>query len=185
MLDQIYNETQDRMSKSVEATEKDFSHVRTGRPSPALLDRVFVEVYGARMAINQVATISVQQPRSLMIRPFDKSNIAAIERAVQMSDLGLNPANDGKNIILEIPPLTEERRKELAKIVRKKAEEGKVAVRNIRRDSRDQVEMLKEDKAISEDDMEKAMEKIQKTTDDYIKKIDEHLEKKEHEIMHF
>ncbi|MEW6200614.1 MAG: ribosome recycling factor [bacterium] len=185
MLEEIYKETHERMKRTVEATEKDFSHIRTGRPSPALLDRIFVEVYGTRMAINQLATIAVQQPRSLIVRTFDKANLGAIERAILMSDLGLNPVNDGKDLRIEIPPLTEERRKELVKVVRKKAEEGKIAIRNIRRDSRDETEMLKEDKEITEDDFEKAMDKIQEITDEFIKKIDEHLEKKEHEIMHF
>ncbi|MEW5944983.1 MAG: ribosome recycling factor [bacterium] len=185
MLEEVFEETTERMKKSVEATDRDFSRIRTGRPSPALLERIMVEAYGSKMPINQLATISVQPPRTLVVRPFDRENLNAIERAVQMSDLGLTPGNDGKNIHMEIPPLTEERRKELVKVVRKKAEEGRVAVRSIRRDSREQIEMLQEEKEINEDEANKGMDMIQKITDEHIKKIDGILEKKEEEIMNF
>lgn len=185
MLDEIYNETKSRMQKSLEATEREFSRIRTGRPSPTLLENVQVEAYDQKMPINQLAAVAIQQPRTLVVRPFDKGNVVAIEKAIRMSDLGLNPNSDGKNLMIEIPPLSEERRKELVKVVRKKAEEGKVATRNIRRDARDEVELLKEEKEISEDSMKTGQDEIQKITDEFIGKIDESLKRKEEEILNF
>lgn len=184
-MEAVFNETKSKMQKSLESMDREFSHIRTGRPSPAILESVMVDAYGQRMPINQLASVAVQPPRTLVIRPFDRNSITPIEKAIQTSDLGLNPRNDGKNIMLEIPPLSEERRKDLVKVVRKKAEEGKVAVRNIRRDARDEIELMKEEKEITEDDMDKGFERIQKITDEYIEKLEECLKHKEEEILKF
>ncbi|MFH1539361.1 MAG: ribosome recycling factor [bacterium] len=185
MLDEVYKETEQRMQKSLEATEKEFSRIRTGRPSPTLLENLPVDVYDSKMPINQLASIAIQQPRTLVVRPFDRTNVGAIDKAIRTSDLGLNPHNDGKNIMVEIPPLSEERRKELVKVVRKKAEEGKVAIRNIRRDARDEVELMEKEKEISEDDMKKGHDRIQELTDEYTEKTDGSLKRKEEEIINF
>lgn len=185
MLDDIYADARVRMDKTIEATKSDFSAIRTGRATPALLDRVSAEAYGASMPINQLATISVPQPRLLVIQPFDKGNITLIEKAIQTSDLGINPRNDGKSIFLDIPPLTEERRTELVKQMKKVGEEMKVAIRSIRRDARDEVDLLKEEKEISEDDQKRGHDEIQKLHDEYIKKIEELMRKKESDIMEF
>jgi ribosome recycling factor len=185
MLDDVYADVRARMDKTIEATKSDFSAIRTGRATPALLDRVSAEAYGSPMPINQLATISVPQPRLLVIQPFDKGNITLIEKAIQTSDLGINPRNDGKSIFLDIPPLTEERRTELVKQMKKVGEEMKVAIRSIRRDARDEVDLLEEEKEISEDDQKRGHDEIQKLHDEYIKKIEELMRKKESDIMEF
>lgn len=185
MIDDLFKDIRNRMTKTIEATDREYSHVRTGRASPALLDRVTVEVYGSQLPINQVATIAVPQPRTLTISPFDKSNFNAIEKAILASDIGITPRNDGRAVILEMPMPTEERRKELVKTIKKKAEESKVALRNVRRDGKDQIELFEEEKEISEDDAKRAMEKLQHTTDEFIAKIDQLTEKKEKEILQF
>ena len=185
MLDDVYSDVRARMKKTLDATAGEFGTIRTGRAAPSLLDRITAEAYGSRLPINQLATISVPQPRLLVVQPFDKGNVSLIEKAIQTSDLGINPRNDGKNIFLDIPPLTEERRTELVKQMKKIGEEMKVAIRNIRRDARDEVELLESEKEISEDDQKRANDEIQKIHDEYIAKIEELMKKKEDEVMEF
>jgi len=185
MLEDVFKEIRGNMDKTVEITLREFGKIRTGRATPALLDGISVEAYGSTLPLNQVATISVPLPRILKLQPFDKGNMGAIEKAIQKSDLGIMPRNDGHHITVEIPTLTEERREELAKVVRKKGEEMKVAIRNVRRDGKDEIEMLEEEKEISEDDRERGIKKLQEITDEFTKKIDELIEKKEKEIKEF
>lgn len=185
MLEEVFADIKDRMQKTLDTAARDFSHIRTGRATPALVDRVHAEAYGQPMPLKQLATIAVPQPRMLVIQPFDKGNLTLIEKAIQASDLGINPRNDGKNIFLDIPALTEERRKELVKQMKKIGEEMKVAIRNVRRDGKDEIELMKEEKEISEDDMKKGLDELQKITDDFIGKIDEAMKSKEKEIMEF
>src|SRR5919199_1522164 len=170
----------ERMDKSVEHARNEFNTVRTGRASAALLDRINVDYYGTPTPLKQLATINVPEPRLLTIQPFDPQSMKAIEKAIQESDLGLTPSNDGKVIRLPMPQPTEERRKELVKVVRKIAEEGKVAVRNVRRDA---VHHLKELKEVGSDDERRAEENVQKLTDEHTKTIDDLLKHKEAEIM--
>jgi ribosome recycling factor len=179
-VDELIQDTQKRMDASVEHTRTEFNTVRTGRASAALLDRVQIEYYGQQTPLKQLATINVPEPRMLTIQPFDPSSIKSIEKALQESDLGLTPSNDGKMIRLPMPQPTEERRKELVKVVRKIAEEGRVAVRNVRRDT---VHHLKELKDVGTDDERRAEERVQKLTDDHTKTIDDLLKNKEAEIM--
>lgn len=183
MVNLVLEEAEDKMKKAVEATRREFNGIRTGRASPALLDRISVDAYGTHMPLNQVATISVPEPRLLMISPWDKSVISAIERAIMKSDLGLNPSSDGNVIRLAIPPLTEERRRELTKLVHKKAEEGKVAIRNVRREANEELKKLRKAGDISEDDEKRSEERVQKLTDKYISEIDRLQEHKEQEVM--
>ena len=185
MLEDVYKDLKGRMEKTVETASREFGRIRTGRATPALLDGITVEAYGSHLPLNQVATISVPQPRLLKLQPFDKGNMNSIERAIQTSDLGIMPRNDGHHIIVELPSPSEERREELAKQVRKKGEEMKVAIRNIRRDGKEQIELYEEEKEITEDDKERGLKKLQEITDEYIKKIDGHVEKKEKEIKEF
>jgi len=182
-MQDIVKNAKERMQHSVEATERDFHSVRTGRATPALLDRVKVEYYGSEMPVNQVATISVPEPRQLLISPWDKSVLPAISKAIYASDLALTPNSDGSTIRLEIPTLTEERRKELTKMVHHKAEEGKVAIRNVRRDANDHLDKREKAKEISEDDAERGKKEVQKLTDEFIVKVDEITAKKVEEIM--
>ncbi len=172
-----------RMDKSVKAFQSEIARVRTGRASVALLDGVKVDYYGSTMPLNQMATITVAEARLIVIQPWDPSAIGAIEKAIQRSDLGLTPVNDGKVIRISIPPLTEERRKELVKMVRKMAEEARVAIRNIRRDILDDLKKMKKEGELAEDDFYRAQDQLQKITDEHIKKIDKILETKEKEIM--
>lgn len=183
MLNEIYNEAEERMKKTIEVLKKDFASIRAGRANPAILDKIRVEYYGVPTPINQMANISVPEPRLLMIQPWDKSVIGSIEKAILKSDLGLNPNNDGSVIRISIPQLTEERRKELVKTVKKRAEDFRVEIRNSRRDANDQIKMFEKDGEISEDDARKGIEKIQELTDKYIEKINQLLENKEMEIM--
>ncbi len=185
MLDGVFEDIKSRMEKTIEATVREFGKIRTGRATPALLEGIAAEAYGSKMPINQLATISVPQPRILKLAPFDKANLNTIERAIMTSDLAITPRNDGHNIIVELPTLSEERRNELAKLVHKKGEEMKVAVRNIRREANDELKLYEEEKEITEDDLERALKKVQEMTDAYIKKIDEQVEKKEKEIKEF
>jgi ribosome recycling factor len=178
--DELINEAEQRMDKSVEHARSEFGTVRTGRASGALLDRIEVEYYGTPTPLKQLATISVPEARMLTIQPFDPTSIKAIEKAIQESDLGLTPSNDGKMIRLPMPQPTEERRKELVKVVRKIAEEGRIAVRNVRRDA---VQHLKDIKEVGSDDEHRAEERVQKLTDDHTKTIDDLLRHKETEIM--
>jgi ribosome recycling factor len=178
----VKKNAEERMEKAIAALKRELATLRAGRATPALLDRVQVEYYGAMTPVNQLANISTPDPRTLMIQPWDKSSLSDIERAILKSDLGLTPANDGSMIRLAIPPLTEERRAELVKHTKKFGEEAKVAVRNIRRDANDDIKKL-EKTDISEDESRRHQEDIQKTTDKYIAEVDKVLVAKEKEIM--
>lgn len=171
------------MKKAVEHLRKDLSAVRTGRATPALLDRITVDYYGTPTPVNQLATVNVPEPRLLVIQPWDKSLISDIERAIMKSDLGINPVNDGSVIRLVLPQLTQERRQELVKSVRKKAEEGRVAIRNIRRDANDELKARQKEGGFSEDELKRMQGEVQKLTDKYIKETDNVLAAKEKEIM--
>ena len=184
MLDpKIISDAEERMKKSVEVFKKDLLGIRTGRATPAILDRVQVEAYGSTCPISQVANITVPDPRSIVIQPWDKSVLGSIDKAIQKSDVGIHPVNDGNIIRLSIPPLTGERRKELTKVVRKKAEDGKVSLRNIRRDVNDELKKQKKVSSASEDEIKTATDKVQKLTDKYIKVFDEIAASKEKEII--
>jgi ribosome recycling factor len=182
-LDDLTQDAARRMDKSVEATRTEFNSVRTGRASPALLDRISVDYYGQRTPLKQMATIGAPEPRSLTIQPFDPTQIKAIEKALLESDLGLTPSNDGKLIRLPIPQLTEDRRKELVKVVRNYAEEGRIAVRNVRRDVMHHLKELVGNGEVGDDEERRAEERAQKLTDEHVKAIDEALKHKEAEIM--
>jgi ribosome recycling factor len=171
------------MHKSVETTHEHFNSVRTGRAAPALLDRIQVDYYGTSTPLKNLATINTPEPRMLTIQPFDPSSVKAIEKAIMESDLGLTPSNDGKMVRLPIPQLTEERRKDLVKIVRQMAEEGRVSVRNVRRDAIRHLEELVKKGDVGDDDERAAEGRVQKLTDEHIAKIDELLKRKEAEIM--
>ncbi|WP_439950894.1 ribosome recycling factor [Desulfolucanica intricata] len=171
------------MRKTVEVVKKEFASLRAGRATPALLDKITVDYYGTPTPINQLANVSVPEARLLVIQPWDKSVIPALEKAILKSDLGITPNNDGTVIRLAIPQLTEDRRKELVKVVKKKAEEGRVAVRNIRREANDILKSEQKDGNITEDDLRRSQDEVQKITDKYIKEIDKLLENKEKEIM--
>jgi len=183
MTELIFEELKDNMEKGIAALEKSFSKVRTGRASIALLDGIRVEYYGTQTPLSQVATLSVPESRLIVISPWDSSVIGLIEKAIQKSDLGLMPSNDGKVIRLSIPALTEERRKELVKVVKKMSEESKVNIRNIRRDANEQLKDLKKDNTLSEDELFRHQEEVQKVTNKYIEKVDQVLAMKEKEIM--
>ena len=185
MIESIYQETRDRMGKSITALENELKKVRTGRASLNLLDGIKVDYYGTPTLLNQMASLSVPESRLINIQPWDVSVIKEIERAILKSDLGLTPTSDGKLIRISIPPLTEERRKDLAKVVNKMSEDYKVALRNIRRDSNEMIRSLKKDGEISEDDAFKAQEHVQKITDEYRKLIDNVYKEKEKEILEF
>lgn len=182
-LDSINNETNQRMLKAIESLKKDLSRIRTGRATPALLDGLTVDYYGSPMAINQVANISVPDARMVVVQPWEKNMLTPIEKAIQVSDLGLNPQNDGNQIRLPIPPLSEERRRDLFKNCKKIGEDSKVGIRNIRRDSNDKLKKAEKDKTITQDDAKKGLDDIQKLTDKFIKTVDDLLTHKEKEIM--
>jgi len=183
MKELIFEELKDNMEKAIHALEKSFSKVRTGRASLSLLDGIRVEYYGTPTPLNQLASLSIPESRLIVISPWDNSVLGAIEKAIQKSDLGLMPHSDGKLIRLPIPPLTEERRKELAKVVRKMAEECRVKQRNARRDANEQFKELKKENEISEDELYGFQEEVQKMTDRYIEKTDAVLAAKEKEVM--
>ncbi len=183
MIDELLLETEDMMETRVRVLKDDFSVVRAGRATPALLERVRVDYYGAPTPINQLASISAPEPRLLVIQPWDKGAIGDIEKAILTSDLGLTPQNDGNVIRLVIPQLTEERRQELIRNLRKRAEEERVAVRNIRRSSNDQIKDLEKSGDLSEDDARRTQEQVQELTDKYIETINQLLESKEKEMM--
>lgn len=183
MIDDLLQDASRRMDKSVESVRNEFNSVRTGRASAALLDRIAVEYYGQATPLKQLATINVPEPRLLTIQPFDPSSLKGIERAIQESDLGLTPSNDGKVIRLPIPQLTEERRKELVKVVGRYAEEGRVAVRNVRRDVMHHLKELVVNGEVGDDEERRAEDRVQKLTDEHVKKIDEQLKHKEAEIL--
>jgi ribosome recycling factor len=183
IIDELLVDARERMAKSVESTRHEFGSIRTGRASPALLDRIAVDYYGTSTPLKQLATISAPEPRLLTIQPYDKSSIKAIERAIQESDIGLTPGNDGNLIRLAVPELTEERRKQLVKVVRQIAEEGRVAIRNVRRDVMHDLRELKEAGEAGSDDEHRAEQELQKVTDARIKELDELLKHKEEEIL--
>jgi len=185
MIESTYEETEERMGKSIAALKNEFKRIRTGRASQALLDGLKVDYYGTLTPINQMASIAVPESRLITIQPWDVTVINNIEKAILKSDLGLTPGNDGKIIRIAIPPLTEERRKELVKIVGKMSEDYKVAIRNIRRDSNELLKGLKKDGDISEDDAFKAQDRVQKITDEQIRLIDDIYKDKEKEILEF
>lgn len=185
MLESVYEETRERMGKSVSALKSELKKIRTGRASLALLDGIRVDYYGTQTPLNQMASLSVPESRLLMIQPWDVTAIKEIEKAILKSDLGLTPSSDGKIIRIAIPPLTEERRKDLVKIANKMSEEYKVAVRNIRRDSNELIKGLKKDGDVSEDEAFKAQDQVQKITDEHIKRIDDVYQEKEKEILEF
>ncbi len=183
MIEDVLKETADRMKKSVEALDNDLVNIRTGRASPALVERLQVEYYGTNVPLNQLSTISVPEPRLLVIRPFDPSSLPQIEKAILKSELGLTPANDGKVVRLSIPRLTEERRLELVKMVQKRVEEARVAVRNCRRDGLQDLRDLEKEKLISEDDYYRGKDRMQELTDQYVEETDELGAAKEKQIM--
>ena len=183
MIEDFISDATSRMDKSVDSTHEHFNSVRTGRATPALLDRSSIEYYGTPTPLKNMATINAPEPRMLTIQPFDPSSVGSIERAIQESDLGLTPSNDGKLIRLPIPQLTEERRKELVKVVRHMAEEGRVAVRNVRRDVMHHLKELVDKGEVGSDEEHRAEERVQKLTDEHTHKIDELLKRKEAEIM--
>jgi ribosome recycling factor len=183
MLDDVYRDTEAKMKKAFEATTADFASIRTGRASPALLDRIQVEAYGSTQPLKAVASVNSPDGRSLLVTAFDKSQVGAIRKAIETSDLGLNPNVDGATIRLSIPPLTEERRKDLVKLVKKKSEEHKVAVRNVRHHANDQVKELAKKGTITDDQIKRGTDQVQKLTDKYVKQIDDLVHGKEKEIM--
>ena len=185
MIDEVYDETGDRMGKTIAALTAELQRIRTGRASLSLLDSIRVDYYGTPTPLNQMATLSVPESRLITIQPWDVSVIKDVEKAILKSDLGLTPSSDGKIIRIAIPPLTEERRKELVKVVHKIAEDHKVAVRNIRRDSNELLKGFKKDGDISEDDAFKAQDQVQKITDEHVKQIDDIAREKEKEILEF
>jgi ribosome recycling factor len=184
-MQDLLKDIDSKMNAAIETVSREFASVRTGRASTALLDTVRVDYYGTLTPVNQVASISVPDARTLLIQPWEATQLQAIEKAIIKSDLGLNPANDGKLIRLTMPTLTEERRKQLAKTVHKIAEEGRVAIRNVRREANDKLKGMAKDKKVSEDDERRGHDQIQKTTDRFVSKVDELLKKKEQEILSF
>jgi ribosome recycling factor len=183
MILEVLQDAESRMRGAIAALETDLATFRTGRAAPQLLDRLVIEAYGVEMALNQMAAVSVPEPQQLAIRPYDQNTLGAIEKAILKSDLGLTPNNDGKIIRLNIPRLTEERRRELTRLVGKRVEEGRVATRNVRRDALHDLREMKTESMISEDDLFKAQDDLQKLTDKYIEQVDKLGKQKEAEIM--
>ena len=183
MIKDILNSAETRMRGAIQVLHDDLAAIRTGRASPSLIERLAIEYYGAPTPLMQLASISVPEPRTLTIKPFDGTTLKAIEKAIQTSDLGLNPNNDGKVIHLNLPPLNEERRRELVKHVHHRLEEARIAIRNIRRDSHNDMRDFEKEKLITEDDLERGEEDLQKLTDRYIEEISQHGKSKEAEIM--
>jgi ribosome recycling factor len=183
MLNDIKKDTETRMKGAVESLEEDLAGIRTGRAHPALVEKLQVEYYGVPTPLIQLASISVPEPRSLLIRPFDATTLRAIERGILASDLGLTPNNDGKSIRLNLPPLTEERRRDLVKLVHNRVEDGRVSVRNLRRDEIKDLRDFEQEKLISEDELKRGEEEVQKLTDHYIEELNAIGERKEKEIL--
>jgi len=183
MIQDVLKDARTRMQKAVEVTARELATLRTGRASPALLEHIKVEYYGTHVPLNQLATITAPEPRLLVVQPWDRSAAKAIEKAILQSELGLVPGSDGVVLRVPIPPLTEERRRELVRVARKHAEEGRVAVRNVRREAKETLEELEEAREISEDQARRAQEELQKLTDRFIAEIDALLQKKEAEIL--
>lgn len=179
----VLEQTKERMTKAIQAFSRELASIRAGRASASLLDRINVDYYGAPTPINQLAGISVPEARLMVIQPYDKSILGEIEKAILKSDLGITPSNDGSVIRISMPPLTEERRKDLVKVVKKEAEDAKVAIRNIRRDSNDDYKKLEKNGDITEDDLRGYSDEVQKLTDDHIAKIDQLAKEKEKEVM--
>ncbi len=184
-VNEVLTSHETKMQQAIEHLKRELATVRTGRATPSLLDRVTVDYFGVPTQINALANVSAPEPRLLVIAPWDKNTLGMIEKAILKSDLGLTPTNDGKVIRLSIPQLTEERRKEMTKIVKKRTEEGRVALRNLRRDAQEDLKKAEKDKQISEDDMKRGIERLQKLTDSYILRADEVGQTKEQEIMEF
>ncbi len=183
MIDDVLLETLEKMGKAVSHTQADFATVRTGRATPAMVERLKVEYYGTEVPLQQLAGFSVPEARLLVVTPYDKSSIKAIERAIQLSDLGITPSNDGQVIRLVVPQLTGERRKELVRMVKHKAEEGRIAVRNVRRAARHELEALEREGEISSDDLERAEKELDKVTHEHVAEIDKMLARKEQELL--
>ena len=182
-MDRVFEKTTERMEKALDALKRDFSTIRAGRANPNVLNNVVVEYYGTPTPLNQMAAVSVPEPRMLVIQPWDASTLKDIEKAINVAEIGINPQNDGKVIRLTFPQLTEEHRKALVKDVSKRGEEAKVAIRNVRRDSMDDLKKLKKDNEITEDDQKDGEKKLQDITDKYIKNVEEMTKKKETEIL--
>jgi ribosome recycling factor len=183
MIDEIIKDAEVRMGKSIESLQTELTKIRTGRAHPSLLDQIQIDYYGAATPINQVANVTIEDSRTLVVTPWEKDMVAKVEKAIMGSDLGLNPATAGTVIRIPMPPLTEERRRDLVKVVKHEAEQGRVAIRNIRRDANSDFKELLKEKEISEDEERKAEENIQKLTDTYVAKIDKVLADKEAELM--
>ena len=183
MLKDVEKAAQEKMQHSLAVLKKEFGTIRTGRATPALLDGVSVEYYGTPTPVTQVASVSIPESRSIVIQPWDPTLLGEIEKAILRANLGLTPTNDGKVIRITIPALTEERRKDLVKVARKYAEEGRVSLRNVRRDVNEQIKKLQKDGKISEDELRRAQERVQKLTDDFTAQVNQAIEKKEKEIM--
>lgn len=183
MLPELYQDTEDKMEKAMESLGRELATIRTGRASLSILDGISLDYYGTQSPLNQVATLSVPESRLIVIQPWDPSVIKEIEKAIMRSDLGLTPNNDGKVIRIPIPPLTEERRIQLVKVVKRHGEECKIAIRNIRRDAISDAKEFEKEKTISEDELHRAQDEIQKITDRFIEKVDEFIERKEKEIL--
>ncbi|MEE9120186.1 MAG: ribosome recycling factor [Syntrophobacteria bacterium] len=183
MVDEIFEDFKERMGKSIETLKREYSRLRTGRASISLLDGIRVSYYGTPTPLNQMASLAVPEPRLIVIQPWDKTAIEDIEKAILKSELGLTPINDGKVIRISIPSLTEERRKELVKVARKMSEDNKVAIRNIRRDANEMLKDLKKEKEVTEDDLYRSQEEVQKATDQFISQVDELCAAKEKEIL--
>ena len=183
MIDDWLKDAEERMDKSIEALHKELAGIRTGRATPALVDRLHVEYYGAPTPLLQLANITAPEARLLVIQPYDRSAMGAIEKAIQKSDLGLNPSNDGTLIRIPIPQLTEDRRKEFVKMVKQKAEQARVSIRNIRRDEVEHIRKIEKDGEVGTDDVDRGLQQIQKITDRFVAKVDEVATKKEQEIL--
>ena len=181
-VDEALHDAEQKMRAAISVSQEDMGGIRTGRANPKLLDRLTVDYYGTQVPLNQLASFSVPEPRLLVIQPFDKTAMAAMEKAIMQSDLGLTPSNDGNVIRLSFPPLTEERRKDLIKMAHQRAEEGRVAVRNVRRHAKESMERLERDHAISEDDLRRAERELQKLTDQFVAEVDGILSRKEEEL---
>ncbi len=183
MIDETLLDALDRMAQAVEHTQGQFSTVRTGRATPALVEKLLVDYYGAEVPLQQLAGFAVPEPRSLVVKPHDRGALKAIEKAIRDSDLGVNPSNDGVIIRLNLPPLTEERRKEYVKVVKHMAEDGRVAVRNIRRDARKHLEAAEKSSEISADQLDRAEKELERITHEHVDEIDKALARKEHELL--
>jgi len=183
MLNDVFEDARDRMGKVLEDLRSEYKRVRTGRASVSLVESIRADYYGTSTPLNQLATLTIPDPRTIVIQPWDQSAVGDVEKAILKSELGLTPMNDGKIVRINVPPLTQERRRELVKVIKKMAEDHKVAVRNIRRDANEMIKDLKKEKEISEDDQFRGQEEIQKITDDFIQKLDEEYAGKEKEVL--